>query len=267
MISLRLHFHGRRLHHVAHQPAWRRRDETGHGYDTAQCSVRLDGVHLVQLALVLRTLAAQGFDGFAEGGVLAYGDDVGGHEPTGRILGIVEQRVDAGAVGEFIEDRLPIAGRQLGHEIRRVVGRHLLDELRRVLRADREQHLFGMLGRFHLRERTRRELHRQLRDDPHAMGFVERRENVGQIRGVNVARPREERVQVVLLGELLQLVEPEIRRLRHRHAWFPPPRAIGRTGPGRTAMRSTRVALAARISNSSPFSVKRSPARGILPRI
>src|SRR5213080_2121061 len=38
-----------------------------------------------------------------------------------------------------------------------------------------------------------------------------------------------------------------------------------RTGPGRTATRSTRVAVAARMSNSSPWSAKRSPGLGIRP--
>src|SRR5882672_6333898 len=39
-----------------------------------------------------------------------------------------------------------------------------------------------------------------------------------------------------------------------------------RTGPGRTATRSTRVAVAARMSNSSPCSAKRSPGRGMRPK-
>src|SRR2546422_798719 len=38
-----------------------------------------------------------------------------------------------------------------------------------------------------------------------------------------------------------------------------------RTGPGRTATRSTRVAVAARMSNSSPWSANRSPGLGIRP--
>src|SRR5207247_7660794 len=45
------------------------------------------------------------------------------------------------------------------------------------------------------------------------------------------------------------------------------PRSSGtvRTGPGRTATRSTRVAVAARMSNSSPWSANRSPGRGMRP--
>ena len=38
-----------------------------------------------------------------------------------------------------------------------------------------------------------------------------------------------------------------------------------RTGPGRTATRSTRVAVAARMSNSSPCSAKRSPGHRLDP--
>ena len=59
-------------------------------------------------------------------------------------------------------------------------------------------------------------------------------------------------MEIVLLGELFELVEPQVGGFG-RGQDEPPPNAIVRTGPGRTATRSTRVALAARMSNSRPW--------------
>ena len=121
-----------------------------------------------------------------------------------------------------------------------------------------------MLGGLHFRQRARSELDRQLRNDAYANGFLEGRQHVREVGRMDVARAREEGVEILLLGQLLQLVEPEVWCLGDGHG-DPPPSATVRTGPGRTATRSTRVALAARMSNSRPWYVKRSPARGIRP--
>src|SRR5207247_10691001 len=121
---------------------------------------------------------------------------------------------------------------------------------------------------------------RQLGDDPDASRLSERRQHVRQVRWMDGLRAVQELAEVVLLGELLQLIESQVRTSRRiAHVVpgppaLPPapgvlaaavPNAIVRTGPGRTATRSTRVALAARTSNSRPLYMNRSPARGMRP--
>ena len=72
---------------------------------------------------------------------------------------------------------------------------------------------------------------------------------------MHMMRALDERGQVVVLRQLLQLIEPKIGTsdffdgLRHDVGL---PSAMVRTGPTRTATRSTRVAPAASTSNSSP---------------
>ena len=73
-------------------------------------AVRIHGVHLVQLALVLIALLTNRLDGFGDGRVVPHADDVGGHQPAGRVLRILEQPLDLGAIADLGEHCLALAG-------------------------------------------------------------------------------------------------------------------------------------------------------------
>src|SRR3989454_1841805 len=231
-------------------------------------AVHVHRIHLIELAFVF-ALTANRLDRFRHARVFADLHDVGGHQPAGRILRVREQLVHTRAIGDLGQHRLSFACGQLGDEIGRIVRRQLLDQLGRVFRSDGQQQLFGVLDRLHFGERARRDFDGQLGDHASPNVLFERREDVGEIRRVNVMGALDEGRQVVVFRQLLQLVEPKIGTayaffdgVRHEVG---PPSAMVRTGPRRTATRSTRVALAARTSNSSPWCVNRSPARGMRP--
>ena len=264
LILLRLHLHRRLLHHVPHQFRRRGDDQTRDRDDAGEVPLCVDRIDLIELALVLIALLADRFDRFRDARVFPNAHHVRGHQAAGGVLRIFQQPVDVGAVGDLLQHRLALSCRQLGNEVGRIVGRQLLHQLGRVLGTDGQEELLGMLGRFHLRERARGELGRQLRDHADAVCLVQGREDIGEIGRMAVLGSCQERTQIVQLGELLQLVESELGGFGRGHVALPP-RAIVRTGPRRTATRSTRVALAARTSNSNPLSVKRSPARGMRP--
>ena len=121
-------------HELADRPVRGRDDEVAQREHAAQALLVVDDVDVVDRLRVGLQLAQPG-DGLVGRELLAHGHELGGHDAAGRVLGIAEQLghlVGLLAVHER-QDLVPGRVREVGDEVGRVVGAHLLEDVRRPL--------------------------------------------------------------------------------------------------------------------------------------
>ncbi len=98
---------------------------------------------------------AEHVDRLGRGEVGRHRHELGGHDPAGRVLGIAEQLLDLGLLVGLHQGEDLVAGGlgQVGHQVGRVVGRHLLEDVGGPAGLEVLEHLDLGLG-LHLLDRV-----------------------------------------------------------------------------------------------------------------
>ena len=166
--------------------------------------------------------------------VLRDGHELGGHDPAGRVLGVAEQLLDLGRLVALHEGEDLVARRlgQVGHEVRGVVRRHLLEDVGGPGGLEVLEHLDLRLG-LHLLDRVGHGL--VIERGEHA-GPVARRELVddrGEVGRVQLGQARVGHAQLDRRDRRLDRVDilPVDVPLRHRDAEVAGERARGPLDP------------------------------------
>ena len=142
----------------------------------------VDHVHVIEI-LVLVCPLAQVVDGVGHGHLLAHLDQAGGHNASTCVLLVRQQfphRVRLVLFHQIEDDGTLFLG-EFAQDVRRVVGRHLLHQIRQRLVV----HLLGdaeHLRDVHLRQDIGRQWFGQGCEDMRVLFFLQLRNEFGQVR-------------------------------------------------------------------------------------